>query len=159
MKITKAPLTDEWIKMLYRGSWLAQWVKCLTLGFGSGHGLGLWDQAPHQALCWLWSLLKILSLSFCLHPLLALPLLKKNRSQFLGSANCSWGTATAFKPSQKIVLGNTCVYMHILVSTFISIPIYYKPWVHSKTSIPIQHSRIYSSFFPPLQMPISMTST
>ena len=32
-------------------TWVAQLVECPTLGFHSGHGLGLWDQAPRWALC------------------------------------------------------------------------------------------------------------
>ena len=36
-----------------RGAWVVQVVKCLTLGFGSGHDLvASWVQAPHWALCW-----------------------------------------------------------------------------------------------------------
>ena len=35
-----------------RGTWVAQSVKRLTLGFGSGHGLAVsWVQALHWALC------------------------------------------------------------------------------------------------------------
>ena len=44
---------------------------------------GLGDQALHQALCWTWSLLEILSLSpsLCSSPLLALSLLKKEKEK------------------------------------------------------------------------------
>ena len=45
-----------------RGAWVPQSVECLTLDFGSGHDLSLWDQGPRQDPCWAWSLLGILSL-------------------------------------------------------------------------------------------------
>ena len=36
-----------------KGTWVAQLVKCLTLGYGSGHDLTvLWVQAPRWAPCW-----------------------------------------------------------------------------------------------------------
>ena len=46
-----------------RGIWVAQSVKCLTLGFGSGHTTisGSWDQAPRRTLHSAGSLLEILS--------------------------------------------------------------------------------------------------
>ena len=35
-----------------QGALVAQSVKCLTPGFGSGHDFVVWDQAPHQILGW-----------------------------------------------------------------------------------------------------------
>ena len=37
--------------MKYRGAWVAQSVKCLTLGFSSGHDLTLCEFKPHIGLC------------------------------------------------------------------------------------------------------------
>ena len=34
-----------------RGAWVAQLVKCLTCGFGSGHGLMVYGIQPHIRLC------------------------------------------------------------------------------------------------------------
>ena len=34
-----------------RGTWVAQWVKCLGLGFGSGYDLPLHGFEPHVRLC------------------------------------------------------------------------------------------------------------
>ena len=48
---------------------MAQSIKCLTFGFGSGHDLRLRDGALHWAPHWIWSLLEILSLP--LHLLLS----------------------------------------------------------------------------------------
>ena len=52
--------------MPWWGAWVAQLVKCLTLGFGSSHDFRVVRLSLHQALCWAWSLLKILSLSLSL---------------------------------------------------------------------------------------------
>jgi len=63
-----------------KGSWVAQVVKCPTLDFGSVHDLGVMrSRAPHQAPCWTWSLLEILSLS--LFPPAPLPSLFKKEKQ------------------------------------------------------------------------------
>ena len=34
-----------------RGTWVAQLVKCPTLGFGSGHDLKVWELEPYIGLC------------------------------------------------------------------------------------------------------------
>ena len=34
-----------------RGAWVAQSVKCLTLGFSSGHDLRVFGIGPHIGLC------------------------------------------------------------------------------------------------------------
>ena len=31
---------------MFRGAWVAQWVKCLTLGLGSGHDLRVVGSSP-----------------------------------------------------------------------------------------------------------------
>lgn len=53
------------VESLYRGTWEAQSVLPLTLGFGSGCDLisGPWDGAPYQASCLAESMLLSLSLS------------------------------------------------------------------------------------------------
>ena len=48
-------------KKLMWGTWVAQLVKCPTLNFSSGHDLTITRSSLHQALCWVWKLLKILS--------------------------------------------------------------------------------------------------
>ena len=35
----------------FRGTWVAQSVECLTLGFGSGHDLRVREFKPHVGLC------------------------------------------------------------------------------------------------------------
>lgn len=59
-----------------------------------------------------------------------------------GSADCCWGI-TIFKTFQKTVLGKTHIHVH---NTHIYIYTYF--WVYINTSIPMQNSRIYSSFVP-----------
>ena len=37
-------------KSTFGGAWVAQLIKRLTLDFGPGHDLRVWDRAPHWAL-------------------------------------------------------------------------------------------------------------
>ena len=37
--------------MLYRGTWVAQWVKCPNLDLGSGHDLKVFETDLHIGLC------------------------------------------------------------------------------------------------------------
>ena len=59
-------------EILSLGAWVAQSVKCLTLGFGSGLDLVVHEFKSLMGLCTVvWRLLGILSLSFSLCPSLA----------------------------------------------------------------------------------------
>ena len=55
---------DVDLKDMFRGAWVAQWVKPLP----SAQVMisGSWDRVPHRALCSAGSLLPSLSLSVCL---------------------------------------------------------------------------------------------
>ena len=39
------------LKDIVWGAWVAQWVKCLTLGFGSVDNLTVHEFKPHVGLC------------------------------------------------------------------------------------------------------------
>ena len=75
-------ISEMYLKGLSWGTWVAQSVKCPTLGFGSGHDLMIHEFKPHVRLCadgaepaW-----DSLSLSLFAPPLLALSLsLKINK--------------------------------------------------------------------------------
>ena len=51
LKLQKHPEGDIALKGFFRGAWEAQSVKCLTLGFGSGHGLVVREFEPCTGLC------------------------------------------------------------------------------------------------------------
>ena len=48
---------------LFRGAWVTQSVERPTLDLGSGHDPGVTGSSLCRALCWAWSLLKIVSFS------------------------------------------------------------------------------------------------
>ena len=114
---------------IFRGTGMAQLVRHLTLGFGSGHGLtALWVQAPHWALCWeygaCWGF--SLSLSLSAPPPLMLSLSLSNK----------WSQKKFFKWKEILILWLFLVFfppldlelheiskeVHLSVRFFFSVP-------------------------------------